>query len=65
MLRRDRQIRAQVQQLADACLFAASLWLAYEFRANGWVSALLNQSVTIDAMVQVGWLYSPSFWLAR
>jgi exopolysaccharide biosynthesis polyprenyl glycosylphosphotransferase len=57
MLRRDRQIRAQVQQLADACLFAASLWLAYEFRANEWVSALLNQTVTLDAMVQVGWLY--------
>lgn len=57
MLRRDRQIRAQVQQLTDACLFAASLWLAYEIRAMEWVSALLNQTVTIDAMVQVGWLY--------
>lgn len=57
MLRRDRQIRAQVQQLADACIFATSLWLAYEFRANAWVSAVLNQNVPLDAMVQVGWLY--------
>jgi exopolysaccharide biosynthesis polyprenyl glycosylphosphotransferase len=34
MLRRDRQIRMQIHQLMDACLFAASFWLAYELRAN-------------------------------
>lgn len=57
MLRRDRQIRAQVQQLADACLFAASLWLSYEIRSTEWVDRLLNQTVTIDAMMQIGWLF--------
>jgi len=34
MLRRDRQIRMQIHQLMDACLFALSFWLAYELRAN-------------------------------
>jgi exopolysaccharide biosynthesis polyprenyl glycosylphosphotransferase len=34
MLRRDRQIRMQVCQLVDACLFALSFWLAYELRAD-------------------------------
>jgi exopolysaccharide biosynthesis polyprenyl glycosylphosphotransferase len=34
MLQRDRHIRMQVQQLADACLFAASFWLAYVLREN-------------------------------
>lgn len=34
MLRRNRQIRMQVYQLVDACLFAASFWLAYTLRAN-------------------------------
>ncbi len=34
MLRRDRQIRMQIHQLMDACLFAASFWLAYKLRAN-------------------------------
>ena len=29
MLQRDRQIRTQVHQLADASLFAVSFWLAY------------------------------------
>ena len=34
MLRRDRQIRMQIHQLMDACLFALSFWLAYVLRAN-------------------------------
>jgi exopolysaccharide biosynthesis polyprenyl glycosylphosphotransferase len=34
MLRRDRQIRMQIHQLMDACLFAIGFWLAYELRAN-------------------------------
>jgi exopolysaccharide biosynthesis polyprenyl glycosylphosphotransferase len=34
MLRRDRQIRMQVHQLMDACLFAFSFWLAYQVRSN-------------------------------
>jgi exopolysaccharide biosynthesis polyprenyl glycosylphosphotransferase len=34
MLRRDRQIRMQIHQLMDACLFAVGFWLAYALRAN-------------------------------
>jgi exopolysaccharide biosynthesis polyprenyl glycosylphosphotransferase len=34
MLRRDRQIRMQVHQLMDACIFAVSFWLAYQLRAD-------------------------------
>ena len=34
MLRRDRQIRMQIHQLMDACLFAFGFWLAYTLRAN-------------------------------
>jgi exopolysaccharide biosynthesis polyprenyl glycosylphosphotransferase len=34
MLRRDRQIRMQIHQLMDACLFAFAFWLAYELRAD-------------------------------
>lgn len=34
MLRRHQQIRMQVQQLLDACLFAVSFWLAYQVRAS-------------------------------
>ncbi len=34
MLRRYRQIRMQVHQLLDACLFAVGFWLAYVIRSN-------------------------------
>src|SRR2546430_16874069 len=34
MLRRHRLIRMQIHQLMDACLFAASFWLAYGLRSN-------------------------------
>jgi exopolysaccharide biosynthesis polyprenyl glycosylphosphotransferase len=34
MLRRDRQIKMQVYQLIDACLFVLSFWLAYRLRSD-------------------------------
>ncbi|HWC61062.1 MAG TPA: sugar transferase [Verrucomicrobiae bacterium] len=34
MLRRDRQLKIQVFQLVDACLFALSFWLAYKLRED-------------------------------
>ena len=34
MLRRHRQIKMQIQQVLDACLFGASFWLAWILRAN-------------------------------
>ncbi|HNQ72313.1 MAG TPA: sugar transferase [Verrucomicrobiota bacterium] len=43
MLRRDRQMRMQISQLLDACIFAASFWLAYEIRASDFVTITLGQ----------------------
>ena len=34
MLQRDRQIRTQMHQITDACLFAVSFWLALTVRSN-------------------------------
>ena len=42
MLRRSRQIRMQIHQLLDACLFAASFCLAYLLRANPAIADLLG-----------------------
>jgi exopolysaccharide biosynthesis polyprenyl glycosylphosphotransferase len=42
MLRRDRQIRTQIQQLADACIVAVSFWIAYVLRASPQVSDWLG-----------------------
>jgi exopolysaccharide biosynthesis polyprenyl glycosylphosphotransferase len=43
MLQRDRQIRTQAHQLADACLFATSFWLAYVVRGNETFTLWINQ----------------------
>ncbi len=42
MLRRDRQIRTQINQLADASLVALSFWAAYLLRANPTITAWLR-----------------------
>ena len=42
MLRRDRQIRTQISQLADAFLVAASFWFAFAVRANPQIAAWLG-----------------------
>ena len=58
MLQRDRQIRTQVHQLADACLFAASFWLAYAVRGNARFSEWLGlDAIPPDMFEQVWWLY--------
>jgi exopolysaccharide biosynthesis polyprenyl glycosylphosphotransferase len=70
MLQRDRQIRTQVLQLADACLFAASFWLAYLVRGNANITAWINHFlpsgheldvIPPDMAYHVWWLY---FFLA-
>jgi exopolysaccharide biosynthesis polyprenyl glycosylphosphotransferase len=54
MLQRDRQIRTQVHQLADACLFAASFWLAYAIRSNlqftNWVNLALPRPFRLEVV---------------
>ena len=60
MLRRDRQIRTQIHQVADACLFAVSFWIAYALRANPQIIAWLNlDPIPPDVLGSVGWLYFP------
>jgi exopolysaccharide biosynthesis polyprenyl glycosylphosphotransferase len=57
MLKRDRQIRMQIHQLLDACLFAVSFPLAYVFRSDENVIDLLGLkpwTVPLDAYV---WVY--------
>src|ERR1035438_2319040 len=56
MLRRDRQIRTQIQQLMDAALFALSFWLAYKLRANADLIDLFNLA-PIDPFESYSWLY--------
>jgi exopolysaccharide biosynthesis polyprenyl glycosylphosphotransferase len=58
MLQRDRQIRTQVHQLTDACLFAASFWLAYAVRANPAFSSWLGlDAIPPEMFDKVVWLY--------
>jgi len=58
MLRRDRQMRAQVNQLVDAFLFAASFWLMMVLRADPQIIEWLKlKSLPTDAFQNVGWLY--------
>jgi len=55
MLRRHQQIRMQLHQLMDACLFAISFWLAYEIRSKAAiVTAGLGPAAKFEEFV---WFY--------
>ena len=56
MLRRHRQIRMQIHQLMDACLFAVSFWFAYLLRSNPEVSAFFRLD-PIGEFEKFVWLY--------
>jgi len=58
MLRRDRQIRTQIHQVADACLFAVSFWMAYVLRLNPKIVVWFNlDPLPPDIFGSVVWLY--------
>jgi exopolysaccharide biosynthesis polyprenyl glycosylphosphotransferase len=58
MLQRDNQIRTQIHQVADACLFAVSFWIAYALRLNPQIVAWLNlDPIPADIFGSVVWLY--------
>ena len=58
MLQRDRQIRTQVHQVADACLFAVSFWFAFALRTNPQITEWLNlETMSPEAFGHVVWLY--------
>lgn len=58
MLQRDRQFRTQIHQLTDACVFAASFWLAFVVRSNEAFTKFFGlETIPPDAFEQVVWLY--------
>jgi exopolysaccharide biosynthesis polyprenyl glycosylphosphotransferase len=58
MLRRDRLMRAQVNQLVDAFLFAFSFWMVGMLRADPQIIEWLKlKALPPDAFENVGWLY--------
>jgi exopolysaccharide biosynthesis polyprenyl glycosylphosphotransferase len=60
MSRRERQIRTQIHQVVDACLFAVSFWIAYALRDNPQVIAWLSlDPIPPDVLGNVVWLYFP------
>src|SRR5277367_2539811 len=57
MLRRDRQIRTQIHQLADACLFAFSFWAAFALRINAQVALWFGlEPITVEPFEKAVWL---------
>ncbi len=69
MLQRDRQLRTQIYQLTDSCVFAASFWLAFVIRSdptfttffNGtlgtWFPSLHMEMIPPNSIEQVIWLF--------
>jgi exopolysaccharide biosynthesis polyprenyl glycosylphosphotransferase len=57
MLRRDRQMRMQIHQLMDACLFAVSFWLAYELRFDPTVIEWLKLPPPPAELESFFWFY--------
>ena len=57
MLQRDRQIRTQIQQVADAGLFALSFWLAFSLRGTDFFHDWIGlENIHPDAFQRVAWL---------
>ena len=55
MLRRHRQIRTQIHQLMDACLFAVAFWLAYEIRATEFAEQMFK--LPVQPFTDYVWFY--------
>src|SRR6476660_7480628 len=56
MLRRQREIRTQVQKLLDATLFAVSLWLAHVLRSGNETLAKFGGTPEIQPFKDYAWL---------
>ena len=57
MLKRQRQIRAQIQKILDAGLFAAGLWLAHWIRSDYLRIAILGGTREIQPLSEFFWLF--------
>jgi len=51
------RFETQIHQVADACLFAVSFWIAYALRANPQIIAWLN----LDPIPPTYWAVSAGF----
>src|SRR5260221_5610435 len=56
MLRRYREIRMQIHQLMDACLFSVAFWLAYELRTSVEVADFLGRAPESSSFDSYVWL---------
>ena len=64
MLRRQREIRAQVQKLLDMALFGLALWFAHFLRAN-WVRiSVLGGTPDIVPFTEFAWVLLASIFVA-
>src|SRR5256885_7724260 len=57
MLRRHRQIRMQIHQLMDACLFAIAFWLAYLLRSDVPLTNAIGLAPEVGSFDSYVWLY--------
>ena len=58
MLQRDRHLRTQVHQVADACLFATAFWLAFVLRSNHTVADWFGlDDISPEIFSQIMWIY--------
>lgn len=57
MLRRQKQIRVQVQKLLDGSLFALALWLAHYLRANFLKIEIFGGTADIEDFGEWVWLF--------
>src|SRR5687767_3049205 len=59
MLRRERELRTQIQKLLDGVLFALALWLAHYVRANFLRIEIFGGTDEIESFQNTSW-----FWLS-
>lgn len=61
MLRRDRQVKIQIFQLMDACIFAFSFWLAFRLRSDPQIIHYFGlvpfQRDSLAAFEKLVWIY--------
>src|SRR5688572_30462438 len=57
MLRRQKQVRIQIQKLLDGLLFAVALWLAHYLRANFLRIEIFGGTREIEDFQTSGWMW--------
>ncbi len=62
MLRRQKQIRAQVQKLVDAGLFCLAYWLAHWIRSNWLRVEVFGGTPNIEGFDKYAWVLVPVFF---